>query len=204
VTDPLVPPFREGDPSSSLLVRVRAQDPAAWDRLVRLYTPLVYSWCQRKGLREPDAEDVYQDVFQAVWCSIHTFHRDQPGDSFRGWLRVVTRNKLRDHFRRKRDQEVARGGSDAQARAEQVPEPELPDDDETVRAETSLLCRRAVALIQAEFEPKTWQAFEAVALHEQTPVEVADVLKISTNAVYLAVSRVRKRLREEFEELLDS
>src|SRR5262249_61127710 len=32
--------------SRSLLERVRADDPAAWERLVGLYSPLVYHWCR--------------------------------------------------------------------------------------------------------------------------------------------------------------
>src|SRR5262249_56758664 len=32
--------------SRSLLERVRADEAAAWDRLVRLYAPLVFQWCR--------------------------------------------------------------------------------------------------------------------------------------------------------------
>jgi RNA polymerase sigma-70 factor (ECF subfamily) len=183
-------------------MRLRAQDQAAWERLVHLYTPLVYSWCRKAGLREADALDVGQEVFKAVARKISTFRRDRPGDSFRGWLRVITRRKIADHFRRKG--EVGQGGSDAQTRLQQLPAAELPDDDpETIQTEMSLLYRRALELIQAEFEPTTWQAFEAVMLQGLSPAEAAKTLTISVNAVYLAKSRILKRLRDEFEDLLD-
>lgn len=206
MTDPIVPPYRAGDPSSSLLVRVRTrQDQAAWDRLVHLYTPLVLSWCRKKGLSEADALDVGQEVFLAVWRNIQTFHRDHPQESFRGWLRVITRSKIVDH--RRKEGQKAPGGSEAPTIAQRVPQTESSDDDrdrERDRAEASLIYHRAVALIQNEFEPTTWLAFEAVVLNGQSTAETAAKLAVSKNVVYLAKSRVLKRLREEFEGLIET
>ena len=203
MTDPIVPPYREDDPSSSLLVRVWAREKTAWDRLVHLYTPLVFSWGRREGLSEADALDVGQDVFLAVWRNIQTFRRDRPHDSFRGWLRVITHNKIVD-LRRKRGQE-ALGGSEALTLAQQVPDTASSDADRARdRAEASLIYHRAMALIQKEFEATTWRAFEAVVLNGQTTAETAAKLAVSKNVVYLAKSRVLKRLREEFDGLIET
>ena len=49
--------------SQSLILQVKDHDPAAWERLVKLYSPLVYFWCQESGLPKPDVSDVFQDVF---------------------------------------------------------------------------------------------------------------------------------------------
>jgi RNA polymerase sigma-70 factor (ECF subfamily) len=76
----------------TLLERVRANDPEAWARLVALYRPLVLSWCTRAGVHAADAEDVAQEVFLAAAHALDHFRRDRPGDTFRGWLRVITRN----------------------------------------------------------------------------------------------------------------
>ena len=43
--------------SLGLLARARANDAAAWGRLVALYAPLVFHWCRRWGLQEEDAAD---------------------------------------------------------------------------------------------------------------------------------------------------
>jgi hypothetical protein len=46
-------------PSSSLLLRLTERDPEAWQRFVRLYDPLVYSWCRgRWGLPPADDADL--------------------------------------------------------------------------------------------------------------------------------------------------
>src|SRR5262245_56120301 len=95
-------PEGEGRPSqgsslaTSLLVRVRALDPQAWQHLMALFEPVVHGWCRAAGLQPADAADVQQEVFQAVALNIGKFRRDRPGDSFRGWLWGITRNKLLD------------------------------------------------------------------------------------------------------------
>jgi RNA polymerase sigma-70 factor (ECF subfamily) len=187
-----------------LLVRVQARDRAAWDRLVHLYTPLVCHWCQRADLQPADVQDVGQEVFKAVWRTIQDFRRDQPSDTFRGWLRTITRNKIVDFHRRQRAQAAAAGGSDALTLAYKVPDPQWNDaDEETDHAEASLLYQRAMELIRTTFTEKTWLAFQEYVLEGQAPAEVAAMLEMNVGAVYSAKSRVLKRLHDEFAELLD-
>src|SRR5438876_124782 len=101
--------------SRSLLARLHANDDAAWDRLVALYAPLVWHWCRKMQLPAQEAADVFQEVFQAVASHINDFHRDRPGDTFRGWLRTITKNKVHDHFRRQEREPQAAGGTEAKA-----------------------------------------------------------------------------------------
>lgn len=205
MTDPHVLPPRDDEPSSSLLVRVKAQDRRAWDRLVHLYTPVIWCWCQREGLQPADVQDVCQEVFKAVWRGVQGFRRDQPGDTFLGWLRTITRSKIADWRRRRQAEVPAVGGSEAVTLAHQVADPACsPDDSETGAAEESLIYERAAALIRSEFEEKTWLAFRAVVVEGQTATDVAQALGMSPNAVYLAKSRVLKRLREEFAGLIET
>src|SRR5262245_64357028 len=104
-------PTGDASPSlgASLLERLRAGQPGAWERLARLYGETVYGWCRRAGVPEADAADVSQEVFAAVARHIDDFRRERPGDSFRGWLWTITRNKVRDHFRRRAEQARAAG-----------------------------------------------------------------------------------------------
>ena len=65
------------------------------------------------------------------------------------------------------------------------------------------LVARAMRLIQSDFEPVTWEAcWQYVAL-DRRPAEVAADLGLSVNSVYLAKSRVLRRLREELDGLLE-
>lgn len=109
-----------GSTSSSLLDRVKSRDPDAWTRLVDLYGPLVFDWCRSAGLQSADAADVFQEVFRSVFTGIESFRYERPGDTFRGWLRTICRNKIHDHFRRKQSHPEAVGGTDAQIRLGEV------------------------------------------------------------------------------------
>jgi RNA polymerase sigma-70 factor, ECF subfamily len=188
--------------SRSLLERLKADDAAAWDRLVGLYTPLVYRWCRRWGLREQEIADVLQDVFQAVATHIASFRKERAGDTFRGWLRTIARNKVNDHFRRQGREPEGAGGTEAQARLAGLPESPVPESGSSSedRADRLLLCR-VLDLIRSEFEVRTWQAFWRTAVEGQSPAEVAGELGMSAGAVRVAKSRILRRLREELGEL---
>jgi RNA polymerase sigma-70 factor (ECF subfamily) len=198
-----LPPASEGSTSSSLLERIKAQDDAAWQRLVDLYGPLVRNWCRDCHLRPEDLPDVFQEVFRAVLRGIASFRKDQPGGSFRGWLRTITENKIRDHFRRAQRQVQAIGGSDPMQQLAQIPAPVVDQTDSSVEDEKRALYQQALRLIQQEFEPKTWQAFLRVTVDGEAPADVAADLALSLNAVYKAKSRVLHRLRQELGELLE-
>jgi RNA polymerase sigma-70 factor (ECF subfamily) len=192
-----------GATSLSLLFRLRENDAAAWDRLVILYAPLVYYWCRKLGLPDQDAADIFQDVFQSVATKIASFHKDQPGDTFRGWLRMITHNKVQDHFRRQGRQPQAAGGSEANLRLSQLPFSEDVEESNDDQQAYQQLVQRALELIRNEFTPRTWQAFWRVAVDGQRPVDVAEELKMQPGTVRVAKSRVLQRLRQELGELLE-
>jgi RNA polymerase sigma-70 factor (ECF subfamily) len=189
--------------SRSLLERVQADDPAAWDRLVGLYAPLVFHWCRRWDLQDQDAADVFQEVFQSVAAHIAGFRKSRTGDTFRGWLRTITRNKIHDHFRKLGREPGGVGGTEAQLRMAELPAPAPPEEEPAGEAAERALFFRGLDLIRAEFEPRTWQAFWRTAVDGQAPKDVADELGMTPGAVRVAKSRVLHRLREELGDLMD-
>jgi RNA polymerase sigma-70 factor (ECF subfamily) len=202
--------------SPSLLLRARGQDPEAWRRLTYLYLPVVLEWARRAGLRPEDAEDVGQEVFRTVALKLADFRRDRPGDTFRGWLWTIAQSKLRDHWRRRkaRGNVAAAGGTDAQIQLAQFPFEEEPADSADPAAaaaaargtpgaeESRGLYRRGLELIRAEFAERTWQAFWKVTVDERPVADVAAELGMSPGAVYVAKSRVLRRLRDELADVL--
>lgn len=190
--------------SSSLLERARLRDHAAWERLVSLYTPLVYRWCRKWGLQSQDAENVGQEVFLAVSRKLEDFRRDRPHDTFRGWLWRISRNRFLDHVRSNRPDRVGVGGSDARARIEQLErETESDTAESELLEERAILCQRAVELIRGEFSEQDWQAFDESVVNGRRPADVAADQSRSVNTIYLARSRILRRLREEFAEVID-
>jgi RNA polymerase sigma-70 factor (ECF subfamily) len=183
------------------LQRVKSNEAAAWERLVALYGPLVLHWCRRWDLQEQDAADVFQEVFHAVAAHIASFRKERAGDTFRGRLHTITRNKINDHFHRLGREPGGVGGTDAQIRLSQLPAPQ-PNDPAETEAERGLV-HRALELIRLEFEDRTWQAFWRTAVDGQSPNDVAGELSMSPGAVRVAKCRVLQRLREELGDLVD-
>ncbi|MBC8290544.1 MAG: sigma-70 family RNA polymerase sigma factor [Planctomycetes bacterium] len=195
--------------SRSLLVRLNEQDESAWDRLVELYTPLVCHWCRGQRLPEQDLPDVIQEVFKAASLNIDRFRHDRPGDTFRGWLRTISRSKVNDCFRKKGKEATAAGGTEAHATFQQLADGSLESDsgEESSQGcpeatEKQLLFRRALELVQRDFEERTWQAFWKVVVDGMTPKDAGGELDMKPGTVRVAKSRVLARLRQEFGDLM--
>ena len=197
--------------SLTLLERVKANDQQAWQRLVGLYSPLVYHWCARWQVSGADADDVVQNVFLGVAGGIEKFQRPRPDDpsatgraasgAFRGWLGAITRNKLRDFYERRQRQPAAQGGSEAYRLLQELPADSLSDDAADAAA-VSDVYHRALELIRGDFEEHTWQAFWRTAVENQTPAEVGPALGMSKAAVRQAKARVLHRLKEVVGDLI--
>lgn len=185
--------------SRSLLQRARQKDAAAWDQLVDLYSPLVWAWVTESGLKSQDAEDVFQEAFQAAAASLHQFRKDSRHGSFRGWLRTIVRSKTMDHYRRRRHQPLGEGGSEAQAGWQELAAPAEPSEGPGDRSEPILRAqlRRVLDRLRPGFSESTWQAFERTVLDGRAPVDVAADLGLSPGAVRVAKCRVLQRLRAE-------
>lgn len=207
MTDPLVNNMKgvlSEPPSStsiSLLDRVKSGEESAWERMVTLYYPLVYQWCACKGLQPNDCVDVAQEVFVAVAKHITRFRRETQRDSFCAWLRTIAASKMKDHWRRHDKQAHSLGGSEARRWLSEVPA--AASNESAVPAsvdEEAIVVRAALDALSVEFEPRTWKAFWRVTVDGQPAAHVAEELGMTCNAIYLAKSRVLRRLREELEE----
>ena len=202
MTDPAPAP-PSGGTSLTLLERLRANEPDAWRSMVHLYTPLVYRWCAHFGVRGADADDVLQEVFRTAAGRLENFRRDRPGDSFRGWLRGITRYMSLLHFRARGRQPQAAGGTEAllllNEALDQTAEPDADDDEP---AELEGLRRRALEQVRGEFEEKTWRMFWQTVIDDRSPVDVAAEAGVTPAAVRKAKSRVLHRFKETFGDLL--
>lgn len=187
--------------STSMLAGLRARDDAAWQRMVDLYGPLVYSWCRRSGISDEDAKDAVQQVFTRVLTGINTFRKDRPADTFRGWLRVITRNVLVDFARLRQHGAVAAGGTAAWERLESLSAPTDDDSGTEIDGASGDLMARALRVIKSEFPPNAFQAFQLTVLQGLNATEAARRLQSTPAAVRKAKSRILHRLRQELGDL---
>jgi RNA polymerase sigma-70 factor, ECF subfamily len=183
--------------SPSLLELLRRPgEQEAWFRFVELYTPLIYYWARKTGLDPADASDLVQDVFLVLARTLPHFQYD-PHQSFRGWLRMVTLNKWRERRRRR----AIPIDGDAEVDAVQAHSEALESQWDSEYC--THLIGRALDLMRAEFQPKTWMACWEHVVSGKSAAEVAAELGITTDSVYAAKSRVLKRLRQELSGLWD-
>jgi len=164
----------------------------AWERFVRLYTPLLWHWARRLTAQEHDAADLVQDVLIVLVRKLPEFQY-QPGGSFRGWMRTVLVNKWRDRPRLTAPVPLENGVEPLASDANGLEEREYQQ----------YLVGRALQLMAVQFEPATWQACWEMVVNDRPVEEVAGRLGITVNAAYLAKSRVLARLRQELQGLLD-
>jgi RNA polymerase sigma-70 factor (ECF subfamily) len=188
--------------SLSLLHRAMARDEDAWVELVDLYGRRIYRWCRQAGLQPADAGNVVQEVFQAAARNLSGIRKETHGTSFRGWLRRITQNKIRDHYRAQaRRHDVAQGGSDAQR---WLLNSEAPDGDErsagdhdvaTCGTMFAAVKRDVVERVRAEFSERDWRFFWRVVVDGQSAVEVGQEYGVSANTVRLVKMRILRRMR---------
>jgi RNA polymerase sigma-70 factor (ECF subfamily) len=189
--------------SLSLLERVKTQDAASWRRLVDLYSPLLRSWFRRCGLDGEDANDLLQEVFKAVAANIAGFCRERPGDTFRGWLRVIARNQIRLHFRQEAHHPQAVGGTTAQVRLQELPDENADDADSSDAQDASDLFCRGLELIRSEFEDRTWQAFWLLVVEGRSSDDVCREFHLTPKALRQVKYKVLRRLRAELGDVLE-
>jgi RNA polymerase sigma-70 factor (ECF subfamily) len=181
--------------SHSLLERARdPTDAASWRKLTDLYTPLIRRWARTYVAQPADADDVVQDVLAVLVRELpHFEHSNNPG-AFRAWLRSITVNRLRVHWRKCHP---AAGGNAITEQLLQLEDPSSSlsrawDEEHDRHVLTTLL-----DAIRLEFQPATWRAFESTVRDGKPAAEAAAELGLSVNAVLIAKSRVLKRLREK-------
>jgi RNA polymerase sigma-70 factor (ECF subfamily) len=190
--------------SLSLLERLsQGGDPAAWQRLVDLYTPLLHAWLGRQGVQPADRDDLTQEVLGVVVRELPAFQYNRRAGAFRCWLRSITAHQLRRFWRARGYRPPSPGGSDFEEYLSQLEDPDSGLGGEWDREHDRYLLRRLLESVEHDFRPATWQAFRRLVLDHRPAAEVAAELGLSVNAVLIAKSRVLERLRQEGRGLID-
>ena len=184
----------------SLLLRIRdEQDDQSWSSFEATYRPLVLGFLRRRGLQDADAADLTQEVLARVAAAIKTFEYDPAKGSFRAWLFTIVQNSLRRFAAT--EQQAARGSGDTRLLRVLESQPNRAAEDHWNDEYQRHLLKRAADEVCHEFQDSTWRAFWATAVEGRQPKAVAQELRLSIAAVYMARHRVTARLRERIQYL---
>ena len=184
--------------SVGMLNQLQNQTEEAWSRLNAIYQPLIRKWLRQYGVGAADADDVSQDVLMVVCRRLDGFQRERQA-TFRCWLRSITVNCLRDH-RRKSSRLVAGEGVRQLLQGLEDPESNLARRWD-VEHDMHVL-QHVLSEVKGQFQKQTWSAFQQTALFGRRPCDVAKALGMTENAVHIAKSRVRSRIRQAAKGLL--
>jgi RNA polymerase sigma-70 factor (ECF subfamily) len=179
----------------SLLLRLRdLADGEAWQLFADIYAPLVFRYCKKQGLQDADTSDVTQDVLAQVARSIRTFDYQPERGRFRDWLGAVVRSKLVRFHQKASRREAAAPADEAVPLLDDLT---AAADAEWAAQFNAHLVRVALERIRPAFDAHNWRAFELVWVENLPATEVAGTTGLTASAVYVAKSRILKRLREE-------
>ncbi len=191
------------DTPLSLLQRLSSQsDESDWRRLFEIYAPLIRRWLAGYGVTETEAEDLMQDVFQALLREIGSFKHNGHTGAFRRWLKLMIVHRLKG-FWRARKMESRASGEDAEVILRSMEDPASNPNLAWDQEHDAYVVNALLKLVEPHFTISTWQAFRMQVLDGNKARDVANQLGITINAALIAKSRVMKALREELAGLIE-
>lgn len=166
---------------------------AAWAGLDNRYRPILIATARRFGLSDADAHDVAQETMVRVLQGCREGKYDREKGRLRTWILTIARHRIVDLHRKRDIRKEARGVSAVV---------ELPEE-EAIEAcwsaeERAAILREALDALRSDsnLAAETIEAFELQVLHRRGPHQVAEQLACSINDVYLAKSRVTRKLKD--------
>jgi RNA polymerase sigma factor (sigma-70 family) len=196
--DAVAAPTADGPSDQQLVARVRRGDDRAFEALYRRYHRRIYAYVVGMVKDHGRAEDVTQEVFVSALRRMR--QTDRP-IAFKPWIYEIAKNACIDAFRRsRRAEEVSYDAEEGLAPSDYG---KLvgsgPSPDEAMSAKEDL------AHLQGAFGGLSDMHHEILVMRELEGLsyrDIGDRLGLSRPAVESTLFRARKRLTEEYDELV--
>ena len=190
------------DTRVSLILRLADEaDAHAWNEFVAIYQPFVYRFARRKGLQDSDAVELVQEVLIAITKSIKKWRPDPDRAKFRTWLfRIAKFNLIRLMRKREREPQCDELGWEEieSHHVDGIPQGwRVSDAEQNAYRQTVL--QWATSVVRNQFHQHTWDAFRLSSFENRPIAEVAKLTGMTRDQVYVARSRVIRRLRNQIE-----
>jgi RNA polymerase sigma-70 factor (ECF subfamily) len=182
------------DPDIRLMLRVRGDEPGAFEELVELYQHRLVAVLHHLVGSAEEAEDLAQEVFLRVHRSRHKY---RPRAKFSTWLFTIANNLALNHLRARQRRPVVPlavhdSGPLGPRPAEQLAR------DRAAQPVQRLQQQELAALIQQAVQGLSERQRLAVVLNkfeDMNYAEIAAVMNLTTKAVKSLLSRARTNLR---------
>jgi len=178
-------------------------DGKRWQQFFDSYWKLIHCAARKAGLTESEAQEVVQETLITVAKKIDRLKYDPALGSFKGWLLNITRWRIADQFRKRKNageqlSKTRRGESNETATIERIADPAGFDLDAAWDEEWHRnLLRAATERVKKKVSAKQYQIFDCYVLKEWPVQKVAKELRVSVAQVYLAKHRLSALLKKE-------
>jgi len=191
----------------SLLSRLQNwDDQESWKDFFDTYWRLIYNAAVNSGLSEAEAQDVVQETVICVAKDIQKFKRDRAKESFKGWLRNLTRWRIRDQLRKRMPGHAEKGepsaGEADNVAFESLVAPGNPSLEELWDREwQENLFEAAVGRVKRQVKEEQFQMFDLYVMKKWPVAKVAQTLGVNAGQVYLAKHRISGLIKKEIQRL---
>ena len=169
-----------------LVRRFRAGDEAAFDEMMKRFTPRLHAL----ALRSLGSAEAAEEAVQDAWVRIYNRIGDvQDARAFEGWAIRVTTSRINDEFRSRARERAAREGL-AGLRTAMGPPPDRAGPAE--REDLARVLREALASLDDAHR----EAFVLREIEGLPHAEIAKMLGIPDGTVWSRLSYARRMLRD--------
>jgi RNA polymerase sigma factor (sigma-70 family) len=181
-----------------LVAATRSGDDAAFEQLYERYRGPISGYVQRMCKDHARAEDITQEVFMSALRRMRDTERPI---AFKPWVYEIARNACIDQFRRsQRGEEISYDSADGLPGADHlrlVTRDASPDDAFDTKERLDHLCGAFGGLSETHHKILVLRELEGLSYRE-----IGEQLGMSRPAVESTLFRARRRLTEEYDELV--
>ena len=186
----------------SLLSRLKSwEDQESWRQFFNTYWKLLFNVARKSGLSDAEAEDVVQETIIAVAKKIPGFTYNPAVGSFKGWLLQIVRWKVGDLVKRRQRARNREARSVENSMALEVKEQAEEFESLWEREWEQNALTAALERVKEQVSPKQFQIYDLYVIKNWPVEQIASVLKITPNQIYVARSRLSKLMEAEIKRL---
>jgi RNA polymerase sigma factor (sigma-70 family) len=194
----VVPEVAEGPSDLVLVAAVRRGDERAFEQLYARYQRRISAYVLGMVKDHGRAEDITQEVFISA---LRRMRETDRAIAFKPWIYEIAKNACIDQFRRsRRTEEVSMDAGEGLGHADHgrlVAGDPTPDDAVDAKQQLDHLCGAFGGLSDSHHEILVLREFEGLSYRE-----IGDRMGLSRPGVESTLFRARKRLGEEYDELV--
>ena len=162
----------------------------AFNRIVRRYTPILYSLCLRMLGSQEAAEDAVQEVFVKAYRALSSY---DPSRRFYSWMYTIAVNHLRSLNRKKAGQLPDVPYEESEDEAVRRDRHTISPDTTAVRREGERLAQRALNSLEHKYR----EVFVLRMIEGMSVKDTSMYLDIPENTVKTYLHRARLKLVQE-------